>query len=273
MGRDQKSEAPDMTVVGVVESLCRYPIKSMAGEAMKDAFVGYAGIYGDRVHGFVNSAAPAGTPFLTARDRHEMLLYRPRFRDSVITAKPPNQANAEQLGPGLTPLYPSAPDFAVDVQTPTGETLAVDDPALVGQLAQRITKGVLSLVRSDRAMTDCRPVSLISLQTIQQLGNEVNIALDKRRFRANVYARLAAGGGFAEDSFVGHKLQIGSRVVVAATIRDERCNMITIDPDTAETTPAILRNVNRVHGGHAAIYCAVLTEGMVRVGDQIVLLD
>jgi uncharacterized protein len=262
-----------MTVVGTVESLWRYPIKSMAGETIKGAYVGYSGIYGDRMYGFLNSVSPAGTPFLTARDRHEMLLYRPRFRDPVIAAKPPNQVDAEKLGSGLTPLYPSAPEFTLDIQTPTGAMLAVDDPALVGQLAQRVPKGVLSLVRSDRAMTDCRPVSLISLQTIQQLGNEVNIALDKRRFRANVYVQLATGSGFAEDSFVDHKLQIGSRVVVAATIRDERCNMITIDPDTAETTPAILRNVNRAHGGHAGIYCAVLTEGMVQVGDQIVLLD
>jgi len=262
-----------MTVVGNVESLWRYPIKSMAGEAIKEAFVSFAGIYGDRMYGFVNSAAPAGTPFLTARNRPEMLLYRPRFRDAAIAAKPPNQAEAEELGPGLTPLYPSAPELLVDVQTPTGEALAVDDPTLVGHLAQRVSKGVLTLVRSDRAMTDCRPVSLISLQTIQQLGEEVAIGLDKRRFRANIYAELATGAGFAEDSFVGRKLQIGSRVVVAATVRDERCKMITIDPDSAVATPAIMRNVARSHGGHAGIYCAVLTEGMVQVGDRIVLLD
>jgi uncharacterized protein YcbX len=87
-----------MTIVGTVESLWRYPIKSMAGEAIKEAFVSFAGIYGDRIYGFVNSAAPAGTPFLTARDRYEMLLYRPRFRDPVNAAKPPNQAEAEKLG-------------------------------------------------------------------------------------------------------------------------------------------------------------------------------
>jgi uncharacterized protein YcbX len=118
-----------MTVVGAVESLWRYPIKSMAGETLKEAFVSFGGIYCDRMYGFVNSAAPAGAPFLTAWDRHEMLQYRPRFRDAIIAAKPPNQAEAEELGPGLTPLYPSAPKLVVDVQTPTGEALAVDDPA------------------------------------------------------------------------------------------------------------------------------------------------
>jgi uncharacterized protein YcbX len=273
MGNDKNPKGPDVTIVGTVESLWRYPIKSMAGEAIERAFLGFAGMYGDRIYGFVNSAAPAGTPFFTARNRHDMLLYRPQFRDHVIAAKPPNQTEAEELGPGLTPLYPSAPELAVDVQTPAGETLAVDDPALVGQLARRVSNDALSLVRSDRAMTDCRPVSLISLQTIQQLGEEISIGLDKRRFRANVYVQLTTGGAFAEDFFVGRQLQIGSRVVVAATVRDERCKMITIDPDTAELTPAILRNVARSHGGHAGIYCAILTEGMVQVGDQITLLD
>jgi MOSC domain-containing protein YiiM len=49
--------------------------------------------------------------------------------------------------------------------------------------------------------------------------------------------------------------------------------MITIDPDTAQETSAIMRNVARSHGGNAGIYCAVMTEGMVRLGASIVLLD
>ena len=49
--------------------------------------------------------------------------------------------------------------------------------------------------------------------------------------------------------------------------------MITIDPDTAEETPNIMRNVARAHGGNAGVYGAVLIEGVVRPGDPIVLLD
>src|ERR1700730_5270175 len=161
MGNDEKAKAANMSIVGAVESLRRYPIKSMAGEAMKEAFVGYAGIYGDRIYAFVNSAAPTGTPFFTARDQGEMLLYQPRFRDNDLAAKPPNQLAAEELGPGLTPLYPSAAELVVDVRVPSGQTIAVDDPTLLAMLAERVSKGHLSLVRSDRAMTDCRPISLI----------------------------------------------------------------------------------------------------------------
>ena len=116
-------------------------------------------------------------------------------------------------------------------------------------------------------------VSLISLDTIQHLGQEVDLSLDKRRFRANVYARLATEKGFGEDAFVGRRLQIGPRAVIAVLDRDSRCKMITIDPDTAEETSAIMRNVARAHGGNAGVYCAVLMEGVVRPGDPIVLLD
>ena len=48
-------------------------------------------------------------------------------------------------------------------------------------------------------MTDCRPISLFSIQTGRQLGDEIGTVLDKRRFRANIYMDLASTGGFAED--------------------------------------------------------------------------
>jgi uncharacterized protein YcbX len=35
-----------MAVIGRVESLWRYPVKSMRGEELSEAFVGFAGFYG-----------------------------------------------------------------------------------------------------------------------------------------------------------------------------------------------------------------------------------
>ena len=32
--------------VGTVESLWRYPVKSMRGEELQEAFIGFAGVYG-----------------------------------------------------------------------------------------------------------------------------------------------------------------------------------------------------------------------------------
>jgi uncharacterized protein YcbX len=119
---------------------------------------------------------------------------------------------------------------------------------------------------------DCRPVSLFSVQTGHQLGEEIGVALDKRRFRANIYVDLESGVGFSEDSFVGRKLRIGSKAVLSILERDPRCAMISIDPDTAERSPGILRQVSKGHDGMAGVYGAVLVEGTVRPGDEIELL-
>jgi hypothetical protein len=49
--------------------------------------------------------------------------------------------------------------------------------------------------------------------------------------------------------------------------------MITLDPETAEAKPEVLRAVAQGHGGTAGLYGAVLTEGVVHAGDEINLLD
>ena len=49
--------------------------------------------------------------------------------------------------------------------------------------------------------------------------------------------------------------------------------MITIDPETAERNPAILGKVTKAHDGKAGVYAAVLVEGVVRVGDDIEVLN
>jgi uncharacterized protein YcbX len=165
-------------------------------------------------------------------------------------------------------------DLAVAVETSSGEVLAIDDPALARRLAAGLGDGhSLTLVRSERALTDCRPVSLFSVQTARQLGEEIGAAIDQRRFRANVYLDLEAAPGFAEDGFVGRTLRLGPKVKVAVLERDSRCKMITIDPDTAEPSGAILRQVSRGHDGKAGVYAAVLAEGMVHRGDEVELLS
>jgi MOSC domain-containing protein len=115
-------------------------------------------------------------------------------------------------------------------------------------------------------------VSLFSLQTARQLADEIGVAIDKRRFRANIYMDLDSGG-FAEDEFVGRELRIGSKLVISVLERDPRCKMITLDPETAEANPAILRTVVRAHENRAGVYGAVLIEGTVRPGDAIELAD
>jgi len=162
----------------------------------------------------------------------------------------------------------------LDVVTPSGAVVAVDDPALTEMLCEGLRgENHLTLVRSDRALTDCRPVSLISLQTVRQVEEELGVPIDKRRFRANVYLDLESDGGFAEDELVGRRLRIGPSALVMVLERDPRCKMISLDPDTGEHDPEVLRKVAKAHDNFAGVYCAVLVEGVLTKGDSIRLLD
>jgi uncharacterized protein YcbX len=260
----------DTIAVGSVQSLWRYPVKSMRGEELEEAFVGFSGVYGDRLFAIRSANAPTAFPFLTGRNHEKLLLYRPRFRHPERAIKPPNLAEAEKVGPGLTPVVADPSDLLVDVQTPAGEVLAADDPALLRLLDEQGEAGnTLTVFRSDRAMTDCRPVSLLAVQTVRQLAEEIGVDLDKQRFRANIYVDLASGSGFGEDDLVGRNLRVGAKVVLAVLERDPRCKMISIDPDTAELNPEIQAAVSRAHDGKAGVYCAVLVEGIIRPGDLI----
>ena len=263
-----------MSLIGRVDSLWRYPVKSMRGEELDEAFLGFAGVYGDRCFAFTSRASPKGFPYLTARQQGEMLQYRPRFRYPRKAAQPPNLAEAEKIGPGLTPLYADPADLVVDVETPGGEALPIHGPTLMRMLSEGIgTTHELALVQSDRALTDCRPVSLISVQTIQQLGAEFGAAIDPRRFRANVYVDLTSAGGFGEDALVGRTLRIGAKGMIRVLERDPRCKIITLDPETGAATPAFLQHVAQAHEGRAGVYSAVLVGGLLRKGDAVELLD
>lgn len=262
-----------MKIVGRVESLWRYPVKSMGGEGLARAFVGFGGIYGDRGYAFLSAGAMAGFPYLTARDKETMLLYTPVFRHAERMGQPPNLVEAAALGSGVTPLYAAGEDVMVDVRTPGGEVLAIDAARLMESLREGLAeKHELTLRQSHRAMTDCRPISLFSRQTVERLSEEVGGRLDLRRFRANVYLDLDGAAGFAEDEWVGRTLRIGEQVVMAVVGRDSRCKMITLDPETGSANPEVMKVLAREHEGKAGVYGAVLVEGTIRVGDAVMLL-
>ena len=263
-----------MSTIGIVESLWRYPVKSMRGEQLDELFASYAGVYGDRLFAFESSAGRKGFPFFTGREQRQMIRYRPHFRNPNKAAHPVDLADAESLPPGVNPLSAHPTELMIDVETPDRKTIAIDDPALIDNLRANIDgKHELKLLRSDKAITDCRPLSIFALQSAKKLGEETGTNVDKRRFRANVYVDLTNAAGFAEDQFVGKTLRIGSKVVVSVLERDPRCMMITLDPDTAEKTPAILKQVAQAHEGMAGVYGAVLMEGMIRKGDSVELID
>src|SRR5438876_7869374 len=113
-----------MSTIGKVDSLWRYPVKSMRGQELDEAFAGFSGVYGDRLFAFKSSASPTGFPYLTAREQRRLLQYRPHLRNPDKAARPINLSEAEKMGANPVSADPS--ELMIDVETPDGKTLAID---------------------------------------------------------------------------------------------------------------------------------------------------
>ena len=263
-----------MGVVGTIESIWRYPVKSMMGETLEEAFVSFAGVMGDRVYGLVTESGNPGFPWFTGRDKESLLLYKPCYKEAAVTVKPGNLEAAQKMAPGINPLYPDGEQFSVEVKTPDGETYTIDDDAFLEHLKTLANDPTLKLHFTQRGQFDCRPLTLFSTQLSDLLTQELGTEIDKRRFRSNFYVTWNEDKPpLYEKELVGKRLKIGDTLEVTVLERDPRCKMITLDPDTSEANPEIIKHVAKAHEGYAGVYGAVLVEGVVKAGDEIALLD
>src|SRR4051812_1467204 len=230
--------------VGRVVGLWRYPVKSMAAEALTEANVSWHGLAGDRRWAFIGSDATRnGFPWLTLRERADMSYYRPSF--------------SEPARPDKSPLI---------VRTPSGAVFDVADPVLATELCPSGAQAV----KQDGGTFDTFPLSLIAIQTIARLAEAVGAALDVRRFRPNIVVDAAEEGAFSEDAWVGRVVRVGG-LRMRVDKRDGRCVVITIDPVTADRNPAILRTVASDRQGCLGVYGSTVEPGRIALNDAVVI--
>jgi uncharacterized protein len=78
---------------------------------------------------------------------------------------------------------------------------------------------------------------------------------------------------FQEDEWLGGVLSFGEAddaPAITVTMRDVRCSMVNLDPDSASPAPEVMKTVVRAHQNTAGIYGAVTRIGRLAVG-QIIL--
>jgi uncharacterized protein len=117
---------------------------------------------------------------------------------------------------------------------------------------------------------------VINLATISAIGREVGEDLDTRRFRANIVIATEDTEPFLEDSWIGSRLVFGSNdegPVVSLTMRDLRCMMINLDPDTAKQDPRVMKAVVRLNQNNAGAYGTVVRTGQLLVGQSVSLIS
>ena len=117
-------------------------------------------------------------------------------------------------------------------------------------------------------------VSVISLITVTGIERECGRDLDIRRFRPNLVIETDSVEPFAEDIWVGRTLMFGegdSAAAIRVTMKDERCVMVNLDPDTAESDARVMKTVVRLNENYAGVYGTVVRAGELRVGQVVTL--
>ena len=241
-----------MTCVGRVREIVRYPVKSMAGTATQSAFLGWHGLAGDRRFAFRRLGEAGGFPWLSASRLPQLILYHPVGLD---------ESSGEPL-----PTH---------VRTPGGSQVELGSADLKAEIGERVGSGV-ELMKLKHGIFDEAVVSVISTTTIAGIGQEAGLDLDRRRFRANIVVETEHGEPFLEDEWVGGMLVFGdgeTRPAVSVTMRDERCMMVNLDPETGEQDVRVMKTVVRLNQNTAGVYATVVRTGTLHVGDPVSLVS
>lgn len=240
-----------MNELGHVCELVRYPVKSMAGTVTESAFLGWHGLAGDRRFALRRLGDDSGFPWLSASRLAELLLYQP-FGLDESTGEP----------------------LPTHICTPAGTYMELRSIKLQSEIAERLGSGV-ELMKLKHGIFDEASVSVISLATIAGIGHAAGVDLDRRRFRANIVLETRGREPFLEDGWVGGTLVFGNsepRPAVSVTVRDVRCIMINLDPDTGTQDTRVLKTVVGLNKNNAGVYGTVVQTGTIRVGDPVSLV-
>jgi uncharacterized protein len=218
-----------------IASLHRWPVKSMAGEALGALEVDWRGAPGDRARAVFDLDRGQR---LTARQAPRLLAWAARFEGDEVV-----------------------------VRAPDGTDRAWDDPSFGAALAADLGREV-RLDHDERGMQDLGETLLLTTRASLEAVPEP--WRDLRRFRTNVHLQLDAPA-WAEERWEGRRLRLGE-VELELLHPCERCAIPTRDPDTQAKDGGLARWLAREHDTLFGINARVVRPGTLRVGDPVSLL-
>jgi len=196
-------------------------------------------------------ADKSGFPWLNASRLADLILYQPCGVD-------------ERSGEPL-PTH---------VRTPAGMERELWSSELQREVAERFG-GEVELMQVRHGIFDDATISIIGSATIAGVSRESGVTVDSRRFRANIVIECDEGEQFLEEKWMGGTLVFGEREprpVVRVTMRDARCAMLNLDPQTAAQDGRVLKTVVRLNQNNAGVYGTVVRTGKISIGESVSLV-
>jgi uncharacterized protein YcbX len=280
------------SIAGSIQSLWRYPVKSMLGEEIVRSAVTERGFVGDRVYALVDTldgkVASAKNPrkwprMYECRAELDETPRRVRIRlpdGDVIASDDPNAATVlsrilgrevalETVAAGAPVLEELWLEGGPDGRDVTDEPIAMGSPA--------------------GSFFDYSVIHLVTTATLERLSELYPEGrFDPRRFRPNVLVSVASEQtGFVENGWIGKTLALGDSVRLRVTDPCPRCVMTTLAQEDLPADAGILRTAarqNSVVGGEGrgpdgaypaavGVYASVVSGGTVRRGDTVRLIN
>ncbi|GAA3217490.1 MOSC domain-containing protein [Nonomuraea helvata] len=248
-----------------LETLLRYPVKSMLGEELSESEVTERGLAGDRAHAVLDVATGK---IASAKN--------PRLWRGLLTiegARVPGDPKLSALlgrEVRLIDVPPEGAEFERSVpEQVLAEGIDAEVPHTVGRLGGAAPEGTFF---------DFAPIHLITTSAVERIG-----ALSPRghvealRYRPNLVIGTEEEG-FPENDWVGRELSVGDEVVLEVIVASPRCAVPTLAHGPLERDTEALRTVarhNRVPvfemGAQpcAGVYARVLRPGRVKRGDRV----
>jgi uncharacterized protein len=289
-------------MIGQLQEIGRFPVKSMLGEALDQVQVVESGISGDRAHALVDvetgKVASAKDPRLWAG----LLAFRARYVD-------PDEARAgapvEITMPDGATVRTDEVDAASRLGAAVGRPVSISSTApaggqydyvweVDGLAPDEVVSGSQTGVTEEGRPLSAMPVALMAPGTFQDVApitimtTAALAAMAKHhpegrweqpRFRSNLVLDVS-GDGIVENDWVGRRLTIGG-AVFEVTAPTPRCVMTTLPQGDLPRDRLILRTVARKNRREFAgfgiwaclgAYATVVEPGQVAVGDPVALL-
>ncbi|KAF0653671.1 Fe-S protein [Cyanobium sp. Copco_Reservoir_LC18] len=271
-------------LVGTVQTLWRYPVKSMLGDSPSQLAVDPRGIRGDRAYALWDHASGRVASAKNPRLWQGLLGYRARFREEPTPVAPlPPVLIAPREDDGSAGLCSGEDDvdaffselFGRRVSLldtpPQGASLDQYWPPVEERAFQDVTN---ALELPEGTFFDACPIHAITtatLERLRQLEPQLDFAVE--RFRPNLLiATPPESTGFVEEGWSGSCLQIGEQLVLRVDGGCPRCVVTTLAQGALEENLEILRATARHNGVVAGIRLSVVTPGPMAVGDPVRLL-
>lgn len=207
----------------------------MAGERLDSCAITEGGLEGDRRWAFIDQSPARAGKWFNIKQHAPLMTYHARLRDGALDLVAPDGSSVELDG-ALVRRFEAEAQRPIELREMPGENF------------------------------DAAHVLIVNLATIQMFALEAGMAIDPRRFRANLYVEGLEPE--AELRWLGRVIRAGDAELEVVD-RCERCKVITMDPDTTDATPELLRILVEKHDERLGMYCRVVRPGRVAVGDFV----